>query len=260
VVAAAMLLVHLLQNRQDMRGMADHHRAMEALHKVAETPSGRTSARLAQPDQEPARRPEPVRPLTLSRLAPPPAPSRRPRRLRRSRRRPVMAAWGRPALVAALVLLVGTGVAGISKIPARSGHRSTAAVNASKVPPKPAPTPKSSPTTAPPATTLQPASEQTTALQPAKADARNADFAVGNAPFSVVVTAGGPCWLQVRTAAGQLLFSGTMAPGQIQTFSGTDLRLRLGAVGNVTMQVNGSSLVVPVRTPDPYNVRVAQTV
>src|SRR5207302_2978347 len=119
-------------------------------------------------------------------------------------------------------------------------------------------TPKATPSTPPP-TPLQPAAEQTTALQPAKADARTADYVVGTAPFSVVVTAGGPCWLQVRTAAGQILFTGTLAPGQIQTFSGTDLRLRLGAAGNVTLQVNGSSLVVPVKTPDPYDVRVSQT-
>ena len=96
-------------------------------------------------------------------------------------------------------------------------------------------------------------------LAPTRADARAAAFVVGGGPFSIVVTAGGPCWIEVRDASRQVIFVGTMAPGETRQFQGTDLRLRLGAAGNVSLQVNGSPLDIPVRTPDPYNVRVAQT-
>ena len=107
--------------------------------------------------------------------------------------------------------------------------------------------------------TPTPAPVEVATLAPTRADARTADFVVGGGPFSIVVTAGGPCWLEVRDARRQVVFVGTLAPGETKQFSGTDLRLRLGAAGNVTLQVNGSSLDLPVRTPDPYNVRIAQT-
>jgi hypothetical protein len=235
VVVAAMLLVRLLQNRPDTRGMADHRRAMEALHKLAGPPVERQPSPAVQPVSVPV-------PAIRPALRRPPAPR----------------SWRRPALVAGLAMLVGTAVAGITTASTGS-HRTRVATTTRRAPTTSAPTNRPAAPVAPAPTPLQPAAEQTTALQPAKADARTADYVIANAPFSIVVTAGGPCWLQVRNATGQVLFTGTLTPGQIQTFSGDDLRLRLGAAGNVTLQVNGSSLVVPVKTPDPYSVRVAQT-
>ena len=242
VVAAALLLVRLLQDRADLRGMSDHHRAMDALHKVADAPH----------EDRPVSR-KPAAPTAAAPILTTPWPSA-PHRRR-------MPAWRRPALVAGLVALIATAIAGIGTLsgPHRTRVATTTHRSATTVPAKTGTSAPKQPPASQAPTPLQPAAEQTTALQPAKADARTADYIVGTAPFSVVVTAGGPCWLQVRTATGQVLFTGTLAPGQIQTFSGTDLRLRLGAAGNVTLQVNGSSLVVPVKTPDPYSVRVAQT-
>jgi hypothetical protein len=245
VVVAAFVIVRGFQNRPDLRGMSEHDRTMEALHKLADTPPAGTTV-VTRPGRPATPNPAlweltrvqsaPIRQMGEARL-PRQSPGRRVQRI---------------VTVAGLLVMVSAAIAGFTTQAERSP---------SKASPHPATT-----VAHPTATVPAPAAPETPApvipiasLTPIKADARAANFVVGGGPFSIVVTAGGPCWMEVRDANRHVIFMGTLAPGETRQFQGTDLRLRLGAASNVSLLVNGSSLDLPVRTPDPYNVRVAQT-
>ncbi|MDQ1395133.1 MAG: hypothetical protein QOG64_392 [Acidimicrobiaceae bacterium] len=249
MVVAAVVLVRGQQNQPDLRGMNDHDRAMAALHKLAEPglpgPSGpRTTAGAGAVG---------AGAVAATGWSGPSPRSLWPR-------------WRRPAI--ALAVLVGVGavvttrlIGGSDRPVVHTAARpapSAAPVDRASAPTPGGPSGAPAAPPAPPATALQPVAEQTTALAPAAVDGRGATYLVTHAPFTLVLTAGGPCWAEVRDANRQVLYRGTLAPGEVQTFTGTDLSLRMGAIGNVTIQVDGASLVFPVHDPVAYNVRVAR--
>ena len=64
------------------------------------------------------------------------------------------------------------------------------------------------------------------------------------APFTVSLNStSGSCWVNVSTATGQVLFEGTLAPGQQQQFTGSAaLVVRLGNRPVMQLSVNGTPL------------------
>ena len=63
----------------------------------------------------------------------------------------------------------------------------------------------------------------------------------------VVSAANGSSWMEVRlrSSAGRLLYSGTLERGQMKSFAGRRLQLTLSKPASVTVQVNGSRIVLP---------------
>jgi cytoskeleton protein RodZ len=60
----------------------------------------------------------------------------------------------------------------------------------------------------------------------------------------------GPCWLSVRlgSAAGRVVFSRTLEPGQTARFAGTRIWMRVGAPWNVDATLNGRRAQLPAST------------
>jgi hypothetical protein len=99
-------------------------------------------------------------------------------------------------------------------------------------------TPTSPPTTAP----LQPAVLLSTA-------GSTTTYQLHSPSASIVVTASGPCWLEVKVGspAGQVVYEGTLAAGQRSSVTGPAW-LRLGDPPNVSVTVNGTVMTVPGAT------------
>ncbi|HEX2426837.1 MAG TPA: RodZ domain-containing protein [Gaiellaceae bacterium] len=66
----------------------------------------------------------------------------------------------------------------------------------------------------------------------------------------VVRASEGNSWMEVRatSAAGKLLYSGTLEQGQRKSFDGRVLQLALRAPGHVTVSVNGNRVELPAGT------------
>jgi hypothetical protein len=64
-----------------------------------------------------------------------------------------------------------------------------------------------------------------------------------------VVTASGPCWIEVKahSASGQVIYEGTLGKGQESSVTGPAW-IRLGDPPYVALTVNGTSMHVPGAT------------
>lgn len=76
---------------------------------------------------------------------------------------------------------------------------------------------------------------------------------------AVQVTAGAPCWIQVRAGAtGPVLAQSTLAAGQAATFPWQNgLWMRLGDPSVVTVSVDGRPVVLPVQAGQPIDLSFA---
>jgi hypothetical protein len=76
-----------------------------------------------------------------------------------------------------------------------------------------------------------------------------ATYELGSRSASIVVSAKGPCWLEVRVGshAGQVVYEGTLDAGQRSSVTGPAW-LRLGNPPNVSVAVNGTLMAVPGAT------------
>jgi Domain of unknown function (DUF4115) len=112
----------------------------------------------------------------------------------------------------------------------------------------------SAPTTAHPhtTTTSAPARTTTTTSPPVKpavlVSSQNgtATYQLRSASASIVVTASGPCWLEVRANSplGQIVYEGTLEAGGRSTVTGPAW-IRLGNPPVVAVKVNGTPMTVP---------------
>jgi hypothetical protein len=66
------------------------------------------------------------------------------------------------------------------------------------------------------------------------------------------LAAGGSCWLAVRrgSSTGQLLYEGTLQPGQRMRFAGSRLWIRIGAPWNVDATLDGKAVRLPASVGD----------
>jgi RodZ C-terminal domain len=80
-----------------------------------------------------------------------------------------------------------------------------------------------------------------------------ATYPVGKNDFTVLISASGPCWIDVTTAAtGATLFTGTLQAGASQSVPATGATtVELGATGS-TMTVDGTPVVLPTPLHTPF--------
>jgi cytoskeleton protein RodZ len=91
----------------------------------------------------------------------------------------------------------------------------------------------------------------TTAAAPPKTTARATPAVPTLARITVAATRG-PCWLSVHvgSAAGPLVWEGTVEPGRTVRFVSRRLWIRVGAPWNVDARLNGKPTVLPTQTGD----------
>jgi hypothetical protein len=84
-------------------------------------------------------------------------------------------------------------------------------------------------------------------LVPVTASTTAATYDVPGAPYSVTLSATGPCWVEaVDVDSGQVLWEGTLEDGQNQTVPATSgLFLRLGNTPDVTVSAGGQTVQLP---------------
>jgi RodZ C-terminal domain len=80
-----------------------------------------------------------------------------------------------------------------------------------------------------------------------------ATYPVGNASFTLLISATGPCWIDVTTVAtGATLFTGTLQAGATQSVPANGATaVELGATGT-TMTVDGTPVVFPTPLHTPF--------
>jgi hypothetical protein len=76
-------------------------------------------------------------------------------------------------------------------------------------------------------------------------------------PISVVLHAGAPCWIEARRSGpnGDLLFQGTLVPGQTWTVAGPTW-FRLGNPTAVNLTVNGELVSPPATQGIPFDLQI----
>ena len=158
----------------------------------------------------------------------------------------IPAAAGAVVVVAAIVVAL--------TVAAPSSKPGGAPVTSSK-----GPAPKGSavaPLTSAPTTTTP--SPTTTVVGAVTQTASGYQYQVAGTDVSAVLSASGPCWLEVRggSASGPALFEATLTPGSTKSFSSPGgLWLRLGAPGSVRLSLQGSDVVLPP-VGGPYDITV----
>jgi len=183
-----------------------------------------------EPESEPEPEPVPPAPERLADLLPLRAPGRQRR----------FAGQRLTRLAVGGVLVVAL-VAAAAVFAANPG-RDDSSVTADDPETEPAPPPSSAPepeTPPMPAVRLLPSEGSTLA------------YAVSGERVSVTIAATAPCWVEVRSAADEVVFQGTLGPGEQPTFEDpAALMLRVGNPGAATMQVNGVPLELPPDAAD----------
>jgi hypothetical protein len=171
---------------------------------------------------------DPVAPPAARPEAPP---WRHQARARRRRRRAALAPVA--ALVVAAAGTAGT-LAAVHHPPARPLGQP--AHQARPAPPRPLPPPPVAPTTS---------------------DFTQAVYQVARPSFSVLLSASGPCWVELRQGeSGPMIWEGTLTQGQtrLQPSEGP-LWVRLGNPANISVSLNGLPVTVPVPPASPpYNL------
>jgi cytoskeletal protein RodZ len=110
-----------------------------------------------------------------------------------------------------------------------------------------------------PQTPAGPQVAATPPLAPTSNDTEGAVYAVGRPAFTVTVVATGRSWLQMRSEdGGEILYEGTLEPGQTQAVPATTgaLWMRIGDQSVVGIMVDGTPLVIPGEAGLPYNVDI----
>lgn len=126
---------------------------------------------------------------------------------------------------------------------ASSTHRSTTSAHRSAAPP--ARTPSRSPATS--STRSSSGHGVSNGLDSVTASSTAASYRVPAAPYTLIVNATGPCWIEAtNSATGQVLWTGTLHAGDSQTVSASStVLLRLGDALNVTLAVSGQAVHLP---------------
>jgi hypothetical protein len=110
---------------------------------------------------------------------------------------------------------------------------------------------KSSSTTVPPTTVPPPQ------VHASSSTSTTADYGAPATSYTVALQATGPCWVEATAAAtGDLVWTGTMTPGQSRSVPATgSLILRLGAPEDVNVTLNGTPVVLPTGYQSPFDMR-----
>ncbi len=158
-----------------------------------------------------------------------------------------------PAAAGAVVVVTAVVVALTVASPSSKPGSPPAASSTGRTPQGPAggvPLTSAPPTSAPASTT--------TAVGAVTQTASGYQYQVAGTEVSAVLSASGPCWLEVRggSASGPALFEATLTSGSTKSFSSPGgLWLRLGAPRSVRLSLQGHDVALP-GVGGPYNITV----
>ena len=149
------------------------------------------------------------------------------------------------AAVAVAVAAVGIAL-DLRSVPAPSRPKLQTAARQTPVTAPPVRSPKAGPTTTLPVTTTPPVTEASYPAVLVSSAGGTATYQLSSPSASIVVTARGRCWLEVRANSplGQIVYEGILAAGQQSSVTGPAW-LRVGDPPEVSVRVNGTRMPVP---------------
>jgi len=156
------------------------------------------------------------------------------------------------AAVVVIGVITGVAVAEAPSHPSSSGQKAAKSISGVGRRATPSPrqraNPSSSKAKAPGKASTVPPHNVPAGLVAISSSSTAATYEVSDAPFTVTVaTSGGPCWLEATDSSdGQLLWEGTLAPGESQAIaSPAGLVLRLGNSPVTTVTEGGQVVSLP---------------
>jgi hypothetical protein len=149
------------------------------------------------------------------------------------------------AAVAVAVAAVGIAL-DLRSVPSPSRPKLQTAARQTPVTAPPVRTPKAGPTTTLPVTTTPPVTEASYPAVLVSSSGGTATYQLSSPSASIVVTAKGRCWLEVRANSplGQIVYEGILEAGQQSSVTGPAW-LRVGDPPEVSVRVNGTRMPVP---------------
>jgi hypothetical protein len=149
------------------------------------------------------------------------------------------------AAVAVAVAAVGIAL-DLRSVPSPSRPKLQTAARQTPVTAPPVRSPKAGPTTTLPVTTTPPVTEASYPAVLVSSSGGTATYQLSSPSASIVVTAKGRCWLEVRANSplGQIVYEGILAAGQQSSVTGPAW-LRVGDPPEVSVRVNGTRMPVP---------------
>jgi hypothetical protein len=165
---------------------------------------------------------------------------------------------GAPLLAAGavLVLVVILLIAG-AHTPAAAHHHGGAARAAAAPPPR-----TRSRAVSHKAKTLPPPTTSSTApasYAPVDPTASSATYVPATAAYTVKIAVINPCWVEVRSAAGAVVYTGTLQSGQMQAvaLTGGPATMILGAPEAAIVTLNGRTVTLPAGYATPFTMTFA---
>ncbi len=149
------------------------------------------------------------------------------------------------AAVAVAVAAVGIAL-DLRSVPSPSRPKLQTAARQTPVTAPPVRSPKVGPTTTLPVTTTPPVTEASYPAVLVSSSGGTATYQLSSPSASIVVTAKGRCWLEVRANSplGQIVYEGILEAGQQSSVTGPAW-LRVGDPPEVSVRVNGTRMPVP---------------
>jgi uncharacterized protein DUF4115 len=149
------------------------------------------------------------------------------------------------AAVAVAVAAVGIAL-DLRSVPTPSRPKLQTAARQTPVTAPPVRGPKAGPTTTLPVTTTPPVTEASYPAVLVSSAGGTATYQLSSPSASIVVTAKGRCWLEVRANSplGQIVYEGILEAGQQSSVTGPAW-LRVGDPPEVSVRVNGTRMPVP---------------
>ncbi len=149
------------------------------------------------------------------------------------------------AAVAVAVAAVGIAL-DLRSVPSPSRPKLQTAARQTRVTAPPVRSPKAGPTTTLPVATTPPVTEASYPAVLVSSAGGTATYQLSSPSASIVVTAKGRCWLEVRANSplGQIVYEGILEAGQQSSVTGPAW-LRVGDPPEVSVRVNGTRMPVP---------------
>ena len=152
-----------------------------------------------------------------------------------------------PAAAAVAVAVAAVGIAlDLRSVPSQSRSQLQTAARQTPVTTPPVRSPKAGPPTTLPVTTTPPVTVTSYPAVLVSSSGGTATYQLSSPSASIVVTAKGRCWLEVRANSplGQIVYEGILEAGQQSSVTGPAW-LRVGDPPEVSVRVNGTRMPVP---------------
>lgn len=166
----------------------------------------------------------------------------------------------RGILVAAVVVVLIVVVAvGVALAPSHRSHNSGAPAASSKSSSTPSTHSSAPPTRSGSSGSARRGTSASTvppSLQATTSSTTSADYPAPGSSYTLTLSASGACWILAEaTSSGDVLWTGTLEPGQTQQIAATgSTSVRLGAAFDVSVSVNGVPVALPSDHGSPFDL------